>query len=268
MAGKILRRKNDSATRYDKTLGLTLTELIIASAFALIVLSAVFALFVSGLNVDAHLEGEMARNRAVGTIMKEMGVDTRETNLKYAATGLDDDMAIAFPVARDLNTGKFITDKENCFPCWKKLRIYYIPSGKTQLMKMDLAPKNPDVLDPDSKKFDLPVKGEDLHRYITVEDGYGKKYNLISRSKIADNVKSFKPEIIETEFANAVGEKYHRFYLNLSIELFYKERGKEELKKAVITRKFFSDNSMFPKTEYIPPTPPIPTPNLNPRFDS
>ena len=269
IAGRLQERgRFISGTNLSPVSGMTLTELIIAGALALIVLSAVFALFVSGLNVEAHLEGELARNRAIGTIMKEMGVDIRETSLEYATTGQDEDMAVSFPVARDLKTGRFITDEKNCYPQWKKLRIYYIPSDNKQLMRMDLVPKDEDLFDPNSKKFDLPIKEDDLHRYITVKDSYAEKYKLISRIKVSGNIDSFKPGIIKTEYTDAVGEKYHRYYLDLSIELFYKERGKEELKKAVITRKIFSDNSMFPRTQEIPPTPPIPTPDLTPYFDS
>lgn len=245
-----------------------MVELIIASALALVVLTAVFAIFISGLNVEAHLEGETSRNRAIGVIMKNIGVDIRETNLAYSTSITDDRKAISLPEARDLKTGMFITDEKTGYPRWKRLRIYYIPSGKTELVRMDLAPKNPEILDPQNKKFDLPIKEKDLRKYITKENGYKDKYSLVSRSKVAGNIDNFKPVIKKTEYKTPIGEKSHRYYLDLSLEIFYRERGKKDLRKAVITRKIFSDNSMYQEDQYIPPSPPTPTPDLHPWFES
>lgn len=248
--------------------GLTLVELIIASGFALIILIAVLAIFVAGLNVEAHLGGELGRNRDIGILVKNLGFDIRETDLKYATSVTGDQKALSLPTARALDTEFFITDNKTGFPRWKRLRIYYIPSGATQLMRMELSPLNPEILDPKSKKFDLPIKEADLRKYITEEDGYSDKYTLVSRRKIIGNIDNFEPTIVKTDYENPVGETLHRWYLDLTIGIFYKERGKKEAKKAVITRKIFSDNSMYQEQDSIPPSPPTPTPNLTPFFDS
>ncbi|HXE71339.1 MAG TPA: prepilin-type N-terminal cleavage/methylation domain-containing protein [Candidatus Nitrosotenuis sp.] len=126
--------------------GYTLAELVVAMFIAAFVSTMVYAMFTSSLNTSQVLQGEEDVMTRVNVIYGHFSSEVEETDLARATLvgtvpgGFPPDpgrqttlCALAFPTARDLTTGEFVTDPDRGTPVWQALRIYYLQAGSTDL---------------------------------------------------------------------------------------------------------------------------------------
>lgn len=121
--------------------GFTLLEVIITSALLTFLLGSLLWVIVAGKCAWQASVTRSAVRQDLQVACRKISLDLRDCNLQFITNSTTDlsgglsAFSVLSAVDRD---GRFVTSDADGSPTWKKYVVYYIPAGKTKLLRREV----------------------------------------------------------------------------------------------------------------------------------
>jgi len=239
---KIFRKKTGQS-------GLSLLELLIAMVLGMIITTAVYVLYVGSLRISEIVIDEKKEINNLRVIKYLLGKDVKETDLNKAVIINKDDpgfrdnqdelVAMALPEAKGPDDTQFQTREKDGMPVWKRLNIYYVLPGTTELRKKTVYPNK-------GNEINFPIQPDQVRSYCDGRDDKIISYDVVY----------FNPQALFKINKDKTKQSLGR--MDLYLNLFHKNRkGTRDFSRVQFT--LISRNSFYEKPG--PLHSPIPTPS-------